>query len=241
MSSEHIAQMQKTKEEKIRRKPLVAVGRVLLSFASIAFSSKNVVAVRAAARLAAVAAGGDGRGKTLEQLALPEPENQERDGAEVVVHQVNWYRSQRFQAVLSAAAIFCRVALLVHFGPTLWIRIKYRDLLRASTREAPGEHADLPLFSGCDEAACQQYMAAISASANKSQDQCDDLSGFVCDGRKHRHHLLSVVDAAEDTMYKRVLSAIERASQNGSYQAEVASSSTGIERSVAALARSRID
>ncbi|KAH6948674.1 hypothetical protein HPB50_025847 [Hyalomma asiaticum] len=148
------------------------------------------------------------------------------------------HRSKRFQSVLSATAVLCGVVILVYLGSTLWIRFRYRELLRSTTRSAYTDHEDFPQFSGCDDVVCQQYMAAITASFNKSQEPCDDLYGFVCDGWKHRHQLLSVVDAAEDTMYKRALSVIKRASQNGSYQAEITSSTSGVEKKVASLARS---
>ncbi|KAH7978736.1 hypothetical protein HPB49_006563 [Dermacentor silvarum] len=197
--------------------------------------------MQAAARRAADAeARGDGAGNALDPLALPEPAlmNQERNGAEVVVRPGNWYMNQRFQAALSTTAILCSVALLVYLGSTLWIRIKYRDLLRASTRKAYAEHADLPLFSGCDEMACQLYMAAIRSSINKSQDPCQNFYGFVCDGWKHQHRLLSVVDAAQDTMYKRALTAIKRVSQDSHNQAKTASSAMSVEKKVAALAKS---
>ncbi|KAH6945684.1 hypothetical protein HPB50_009609 [Hyalomma asiaticum] len=205
---------------------------------------QEVRRMQAAARrdaAAAAAARGESTASTLEPPVLPEPDNQEQGGAEVVVHQVNWYRNQRFKAVLTATAILCGVVILVYLGSTLWIRIKYRELLRATTQNANTDHADLPLFSGCDEVACQHYMAAITSSVNKSKDPCDDLYGFVCDGWKQRHHMLSVLDAAEDTMYEHALSAIKSVSLNESYQAEVILFSTSVEKKVAALARSCVE
>ncbi|XP_075534770.1 endothelin-converting enzyme-like 1 [Dermacentor variabilis] len=202
---------------------------------------QEVRQMQAAARRAAdAAARGDGAGAARDPPALPEPApmNQEQNDVEVVVQPGHWYMNPTFQAVLSATAILCSVALLIYLGSTLWIRIKYRDLLSASTRRAYADHADLPLFSGCDEMACQLYMAALRTSINKSQDPCKDFYGFVCDGWKHQHHLLSVVDAAEDTMYKRALNAIKRASQDSQNQAQTASSATSVEKKVAALARS---
>ncbi|KAH6932841.1 hypothetical protein HPB50_010235 [Hyalomma asiaticum] len=187
---------------------------------------------------AAAVARGESRARTLEPSALPEPFNQEQAGAETVVHQANWYRSQRFQAVLSATDILCSVVILVYLGSTLWIRTKYRELRCATTRKTYADHADLPLISGCDEVACQQYMAAMTSSVNKSRDPCDDLYGFVCDGWKQRRHLVLVLDEAEDAMYEHALSAIKSASQNGSYQAEFTSSTSSVEKKVAALARS---
>ncbi|KAL3184779.1 hypothetical protein MRX96_005879 [Rhipicephalus microplus] len=100
------------------------------------------------------------------------------------------------------------------------------------------DHADLPLFSGCNKIACQQYMAAIITSINKSQDPCKNFYGFVCDGWKHQHHLISVVVAVEDSMYKRALDEVERASYNGRKQARNFSSTSSVEKKVAALAKS---
>ncbi|KAH7983951.1 hypothetical protein HPB52_015723 [Rhipicephalus sanguineus] len=197
--------------------------------------------MQAAARRAAdAAARGDNTGNALEPPALPGPApmNQEHNGGEVVVRRGNWHMNQRFQAVLSATAILCSIALLVYLGATLWIRIKYRDIFRASTRKVYADHADLPLFSGCDEMACQQYMTALRTSINKSQDPCKNFYGFVCDGWKHQHRLLSVVDAAEDSMYKRALNTVKRASHNGRNQARASSSVASVEKKVAALARS---
>ncbi|KAH6932842.1 hypothetical protein HPB50_010236 [Hyalomma asiaticum] len=201
---------------------------------------QEVRQMQAAARrdAAAAAACDESRVRTLESPALPEPDNQARGGAEVVVHQVNWFRSQRFQAVLSAVASLCSVAVLVYLRSTLWIRIKYRDLLSATTRKAYADHADLPLIPGCERVACQQYMAAIIDSVSKSKEPCDYLYGGVCDSSKRRHHLLCVADAAEDTMYKRALSAIKRATTNGSYTAEATSFTISVERKGAGLARS---
>ncbi|XP_070376921.1 uncharacterized protein [Dermacentor albipictus] len=189
------------------------------------------------------AARGDGTGTALDPLALPELElmNQERNDVEVIVRRGNWYMNPRFQALLSATAILCSVLLLFYLGSTLRIGIKYRNLHRASTRRAYAERADLPLFSGCDEMACQLCMAAISTSINKSHDPCEDFYWFVCDGWKHQDRVLSVVDAAEDTMYERALNAIKLASQDSHNQAQSASSGTSVEKKVGALARSCVD
>ncbi|XP_070396898.1 uncharacterized protein [Dermacentor albipictus] len=84
-------------------------------------------------------------------------------------------------------------------------------------------------------------MAAIRTSINKSQDPCEDFYGFVCDGWKHQHRLLSVEDAAEDTMYERLLNAIKLASLESHNQAQYASSASSVEKKVAALARSCVE
>ncbi|XP_070376927.1 uncharacterized protein [Dermacentor albipictus] len=82
---------------------------------------------------------------------------------------------------------------------------------------------------------------AIRTSINKSQDPCEDFCGFVCDGWKHQYHLLSVMDAAEDTMYERGLNAIKLASLESHNQAQCASSAISVEKKVAALARSCVE
>ncbi|KAL3184764.1 hypothetical protein MRX96_005865 [Rhipicephalus microplus] len=176
--------------------------------------------MHAAARRAADAvARGDTTGTASEPPAVPGP-------------------APENQTIPSASAVLCNVALVVYLSLTISIRIKYRDILHASKRKIYADHADLPLFSGCDEMACQQYMAAIITSINKFQDPCKNVYGFVCDGWKHQHHLISVVNAAEESMYKRVLGAVERASHNGRKQARHFSSTASVEKKVAALAKS---
>ncbi|KAH7934535.1 hypothetical protein HPB51_029098 [Rhipicephalus microplus] len=158
--------------------------------------------LQAAARRAAdAAARGDNTSSALEPPAVPGPApvNQERNGAEVELRRGNWYLNERLQTILSATAVLCSVALVVYLSSTISIRIEYRDILHASKRKIYADHADLPLFSGCDEMACQQYMAAIITSINKSQDPCKNFYGFVCDRWKHQHHLISLVDVAEDS------------------------------------------
>ncbi|KAH7942227.1 hypothetical protein HPB49_022222 [Dermacentor silvarum] len=199
--------------------------------------------MQAAARRAAddVAACGDGSGTALDPLALPEPalinQPQEHNGIEAIVRQGNWCMHPRFQTVLSTRATLCRIALLVYFGSTLWIRIRYRGLLHANTRR---EHAVLPLFCGWDDMACNLYTATIRNSIKKSQDPCDNFYGFVCDGWKHQHRFLSV-DAAEDAMHKRALNGIKRGFQDNGNHAEAASSTTSVQERVAALARSYME
>ncbi|KAH8025566.1 hypothetical protein HPB51_010024 [Rhipicephalus microplus] len=162
----------------------------------------------------------------------------ERNGAKVELRRGNWYLNERLQTILSATPVLYSVTLVVYLSSTIWIRIKYRDILYASKRKVYADHADLPLFSGCDEMACQQYMAVIINYINKSQDPCKTFYGFVCDGWKHQHHLISVVDAAEDSMYKRALDAVERAFHNGRKQARNFSSMASVEKKVAALVKS---
>ncbi|KAH7941671.1 hypothetical protein HPB49_015943 [Dermacentor silvarum] len=202
----------------------------------------EVSQMQAAARRAAddVTDCGDGAGTALDPLALPEPalidQPQERNGIEAIARQGNSYMHRRFQDVLSTSATLCRIALLVDLGSTLWIRIKYRDLVRANTRR---DHANLPLFFGCDEMAWDLYTAALRNSINNpEQDPCDNFYEFVCDSWKHQHRLLCDVDAAEDAMYKRTLNGIKRASQDSGNHAQVASSSTSVEEKAAALAKS---
>ncbi|KAH7952639.1 hypothetical protein HPB51_028204 [Rhipicephalus microplus] len=197
--------------------------------------------MQAAARRAAdAAARSDNTGCAMEPPAVPgpAPKNQERNGAKVELRRGNWYVNERLQTILSATAVLCSVALGVYLSSTIWIRIKYRGILHASKRKVYADNEDLPLFCCCDEMACQQYMAAIITSINKLQEPCKNFYGFVCDGWKHQHHLISVVDAAEDSMYKRVLDAVERASHNGRKQARNFLSTASVEKKAAALAKS---
>ncbi|KAL3184774.1 hypothetical protein MRX96_005875 [Rhipicephalus microplus] len=141
--------------------------------------------MQAAARRAAdAAARSDNTGCAMEPPAVPgpAPKNQERNGTEVELRQGNWFLNKRLQTIISATAVLCSVALVVYLSSTIWIRIKYRDIFHASRRKVYTDHADLPLFSRCDEIACQQYMAADINSINKSQDPFKNIYGFVCDG-----------------------------------------------------------
>ncbi|XP_070376919.1 endothelin-converting enzyme-like 1 isoform X2 [Dermacentor albipictus] len=144
----------------------------------------------------------------------------------------------RHVIILEAVAVIFSIALLLHLGSMLWIRVKDQGLLRASPRTSHAEHADLPLFSGCHETACHKYMAAIELSINRSQDPCRNFYRFVCDGWKRQHHLLSVVDAAEDAMYGRALKAIEWSSEHSGSQYFAAPSALSVEKKVAGLAKS---
>ncbi|KAL3206465.1 hypothetical protein MRX96_040051 [Rhipicephalus microplus] len=81
---------------------------------------------------------------------------EELNGAEVEIRRGNWYLNEKLQTILSAMAVLCSVALVVYLSSTIWIRIKYRDILHASKRKVYADNADLPLFCGCNEMACQQ-------------------------------------------------------------------------------------
>ncbi|XP_049516985.1 uncharacterized protein LOC125942769 [Dermacentor silvarum] len=202
--------------------------------------------MQAAARRAAdAAARGDGAHATLHPSAmsafpLPDtaPTAQERAGLNVVVMRANWRMNPSHKAILQAAAVIGTVAFLLYLGATLWIRVKDHGVLHASTRTTHAQHADLPLFSGCDEMACHKYVAAIELSINRSQDPCQNFYRFVCDGWKRHHHLLSVVDAAEDAMYGRALNAIEWSTEDGSSPYFAVPSALSVDKKVAGLAKS---
>ncbi|XP_075526680.1 endothelin-converting enzyme-like 1 [Dermacentor variabilis] len=202
--------------------------------------------MQAAARRAEdAAARGDGADTALDSsatpaIALPDlaPAAQEHAGPNVVVIRANWRMNPRHIVIMETMAFILSIAFLLYLGSMLWIRVKDQGLLRASSRTSHAEHADLPLFSGCHETACHKYMAAIELSINRSQDPCRNFYRFVCDGWKRQHHLLSVVEAAEDAMYGHALNAIEWSTEDGGSQYFAAPSPLSVEKKVAGLAKS---
>ncbi|KAH7932429.1 hypothetical protein HPB51_029292 [Rhipicephalus microplus] len=180
--------------------------------------SPRVRQMHAAARRAAdAAARGDNTGTALEPPAIPGPAPE------------NQYMLSGTPATAAAAATAdCD-------DGTHGAKVELRR--GNCKRKVYADNEDLPLFCCCDEMACQQYMAAIITSINKLQEPCKNFYGFVCDSWKHQHHLISVVDAAEDSMYKRVLDAVERASHNGRKQARNFLSTASVEKKAAALAK----
>ncbi|KAL3206471.1 hypothetical protein MRX96_040057 [Rhipicephalus microplus] len=82
-------------------------------------------------------------------------------------------------------------------------------------------------------------MSAIELSLNRSQDQCNNLYRFVCDGWKYRQQLLSVVDVVEDEMYGRALSALAWSDHEGSsHQDSSVPPTLSVENKVAGFAKS---
>ncbi|KAK8787289.1 hypothetical protein V5799_022936 [Amblyomma americanum] len=149
--------------------------------------------------------------------------------------------SQRLKVLMLATAIFCTSTLMVYMGTTMWMRVGNRTSMRFRLRVSPTNPRNLSLISGCRKTACREYKAAIESSRNVSQDPCKDFYRYVCDGWKHHHRMLSVVDAAEDAMRSRALNTIEWAPSNNSRPVAVASSEWSVQERVAALARSCID
>ncbi|KAL1470517.1 hypothetical protein MTO96_040370 [Rhipicephalus appendiculatus] len=153
--------------------------------------------------------------------------------------QANWRMNPRHKVILDSTAVITVVAFVLYLGTSMWIRVIDRGVFRASSQRMPhGEHADLPLFSGCAEVACHKYMAAIELSINRSQDPCQNLYRFVCDGWKDPNHL-SAVDAAEAAMYGRALSAIDWSSEDiGGRHHSTGQSALGVANKVAGLVKS---
>lgn len=145
--------------------------------------------------------------------------------------------NERWQAVLYVTANLCSIALLVYHSLTLRIHIRHCDILRASTRKVFADHGDLLLLSGCDDMACEQYKAVMKTPMNMSYGPCKNSCVFVSDGWKHQHCLLSVVDVAEDSMYKRVPNAVFHASYNGHKQVRTFSSAASVQMKITDLAK----
>ncbi|KAK8758348.1 hypothetical protein V5799_004020, partial [Amblyomma americanum] len=160
--------------------------------------------------------------------------------ASVTALRVYWNVNPRFNGVL-AAAIFCAVALFVYSESAVWIRIRYRHLFHAASRAAYTDHACLPFSFECDSTTCKMYTGATEYPLNRSQDPCNNFYRFVRDDWKHEHHLLSVLDAAEDMMYGRALNAIERAPRDILKPIPVQSVASSVIRSVIESARACIE
>ncbi|KAH7972438.1 hypothetical protein HPB52_012126 [Rhipicephalus sanguineus] len=166
-------------------------------------------------------------------------QTKERARLNVVVMQANWRMNPTHKVILDATAIISVVAFVLYLGATMWIRVIERGVFHASSQRTPhAEHADLPLFSGCVEVACNKYMAAIERSINRSQNPCQNFYRFVCDGWKHQQDPLSAVDAAEAAMYRRAFSAIEWSSEDIGGRLSTAPSALGVAEKVAGLAKS---
>ncbi|KAH6926663.1 hypothetical protein HPB50_021178 [Hyalomma asiaticum] len=193
------------------------------------------------------AASGDGADTALSPSAtsaLPRPgpapvAAQAGAGLNVVVMQANWRMNPKHKAILEATAVACVVALLLYLGATMWLKVIDRGVFRAiSRRTLHAEHADLPLFSGCTEMACQKYTAAVELSINRSQDPCKDFYRFVCDGWARHHHVLSSVDAAEAAVYGHAVKTIEWSSEDSVSHYFAAASTLDVAKRVAGLAKS---
>ncbi|KAH6927296.1 hypothetical protein HPB50_001391 [Hyalomma asiaticum] len=201
-----------------------------------------------ARRAADAAAHGDGADSALDssttcafpllQPAQGTQNAQERARSNVLVMPANWHMNPKCKTILQTTAVFCVFAFVLCVGATLWTRVMDRGILYSTSRTSYAKHEDLPFFSDCDQWACHEYMSAIEHSINRSQDPCRNFYRFVCDGWKHQHHLLSVVDAAEDAMYGRALKAIEWSSKGGSGQYFSAQSTLNVESRVAGFAKS---
>ncbi|XP_077544544.1 endothelin-converting enzyme-like 1 [Haemaphysalis longicornis] len=139
----------------------------------------------------------------------------------------------RVKAVLFVIGILLPLAS----GSWLWTLVHQYNLLGTNSQSSPEDPADLPLFSGCEEMACQVYMGALESTVNRTQDPCKDLYRFVCDGWQHRYHL-SVVGTTEEAVYSRALSAILRPRLGESNEQFISSDAWGAEQKVIAFARS---
>ncbi|KAK8773800.1 hypothetical protein V5799_011666 [Amblyomma americanum] len=149
--------------------------------------------------------------------------------------------NQRTKAVLLAAGILGTIALTLYMGGALWVRVWHRASLHFRYRRSDRDHPDWRLILGCNKTACRQYRVAIESSRNRSQDPCKNFYRFVCDGWKHHHRMLSVVDAAEDATLVRALAAVELATSNTSTAGAAVPSEWNVQKRVAALAKSCMD
>ncbi|KAH9366483.1 hypothetical protein HPB48_015277 [Haemaphysalis longicornis] len=131
-------------------------------------------------------------------------QGQDGNAVDVVVRHASCCNMDpRFKAVLFSICLICRLAL----GSWLWTLVHQYNLLGTNSRSSAADPADLPLFSGCEEMACQVYREALESTLNRSQDPCKDLYRFICDGWEPRYHL-SVVDTTEEAAYSRALNTI---------------------------------
>ncbi|KAL3208332.1 hypothetical protein MRX96_039219 [Rhipicephalus microplus] len=175
-----------------------------------------------------LAACGDGAGSTIGSsaaAAFPLLERaqaaQGHGGFIILVMRGQRLMNRKSKTLLKGLAFFSVFAFFFGLEAAFSISIMGSGAFGSSFRTSRAEHADLPLFSGCEEWAWRNYMSAIELSLNRSQDPCNDFYRFVCDGWKHQQQLLSVVDVAEDAMYGRALNALAWNDNEGSSHQEL--------------------
>ncbi|KAH7941487.1 hypothetical protein HPB49_014338 [Dermacentor silvarum] len=199
----------------------------------------------ATSRVTDVTGRGDGADTVLDSSATcafpmpkPAPTAQECAGFNVAAMQANCRVNLRNQTILQATAVFCVPASYIYLGVTLWIRVKDLGVFVASSRTSHAANADPLLFSGGSEITSHKCMAPMELSVIRSHDPCQNFYRFVCDGSKHQHDLLAVVNAAEDAIYGLAHSSIEWSSEGGSDQYFAVPSALSVEKEAAGFAKS---
>ncbi|KAK8766857.1 hypothetical protein V5799_006362 [Amblyomma americanum] len=132
---------------------------------------------------------------------------------EVITRQANCKLSLWIKVVLLPMMLVFVVSAVIYMKVTQWIRVQHEDFLRATTPRLQADHADLLHFHGCDNTACQKYRAGIESSLNWSKDLCEKFYRYVRDGWNQHHHIVSILDLAEEEMYSRALNSVQRAPQ----------------------------
>ncbi|KAH9368308.1 hypothetical protein HPB48_008026 [Haemaphysalis longicornis] len=161
-------------------------------------------------------------------------QGQDGNAVDVAVRQARCCNMDpRFEAVLFSICLLCPLAS----GSWLWTLVHQYDLLGTNSQSSPVDPADSPLFSGCEEMACQVYMGALESTLNRTQDPCKDLYRFVCDGWEHRCHL-SVVDTTKEVVYSRAFNAILWPRLDESNREFTLSDARGVEEKMIEFARS---
>ncbi|KAK8759202.1 hypothetical protein V5799_003166, partial [Amblyomma americanum] len=156
---------------------------------------------------------------------------------EVITGQANCNLSLWIKVVLLPTKLVFVITAVIYMKVRQWIPVQHDDFLRATTPRLQADHMDLPLFPGGDNTECQKYRAGIESSLNWFKDPCESFYTFVCDGWRQHHHIVSILDLAEDEMYSRALNSVKRAPQFYRSSGIPARSAPSDQKKVAALVR----
>ncbi|KAK8772954.1 hypothetical protein V5799_012513 [Amblyomma americanum] len=167
-----------------------------------------------------------------------EPETEGQGALQVITRQANCNLSLWIKVVLLPTMLVFVVSAVIYIIVTQWIRVQNGDFLRPTAPRVQTDHTDLPLFPGCDNTACRKYRAGIESSLNWSKNPCENFYKFVCDGWRHHHHMVSILDIAEDEMYSHALNSVKWAPQFSRRNGIPTRSTPSAQKKVAALVRS---
>ncbi|XP_077489255.1 kell blood group glycoprotein-like [Amblyomma americanum] len=131
------------------------------------------------------------------------------EGVRIVSRPADCSLGNWIKVVLLPVLLVFAATGLIYMTTTYWMRIQRGYFWRTSPLLHRVKNSDIPLLPYCDSMACKTYRSLLKSSVNRSQNPCKDFYRFVCDGWRKQHRVLSVVDAAQDTMYTHALNEIE--------------------------------